>query len=134
MEKEEVLVRSRRSLPIIPVALIAIGICSIIIAFVAIGEGSHYTIYSHEPYWDDEDYMIISVCFAVLIIGIVFYIYSGRCFMVVTDRRVYGKVAFGAQIDLPLDMVSWLPHLLEELNLCMLQMRQKFMLLLMIYW
>ncbi len=106
MEKEEVLVRSRRSLPIIPVALIAIGICSIIIAFVAIGEGSHYTIYSHEPYWDDEDYMIISVCFAVLIIGIVFYIYSGRCFMVVTDRRVYGKVAFGAQIDLPLDMVS----------------------------
>lgn len=105
MEKEKVLVRSKQSLPIIPVAFIAVGICGILISFLIIGEGSGWSRYGGN-YWTEEDYIILFICLAILITGIVFYIYSGRCSMVVTDRRIYGKVAFGAQIDLPLDMIS----------------------------
>lgn len=80
-----------------------------LIVFLAIGKGSsyHYDRFGGwKQYWDERDYIVMFVWLAILIIGIVLYIYSGRCSMVVTDRRIYVKVAFGAQIDLPLDMIS----------------------------
>lgn len=39
------------------------------------------------------------------ITGIVYWATAG-CEIVVTDKRIYGKVAFGKRVDLPLDSVS----------------------------
>ena len=94
MEKEKTLIRSTQSLPIIPIAIFVIGIILFLITII--------TRWS----WDDFADIMMFVSPAISIIGMVFYFYSGRCSMVVTDRRIYGKVAFGTQIDLPLDMVS----------------------------
>lgn len=42
----------------------------------------------------------------LLIASILVYYWIGQCAIVVTDKRVYGKVAFGKQVDLPLDLIS----------------------------
>lgn len=42
----------------------------------------------------------------VLLITLILYWYTGRCKIVVTNLRVYGKVAFGKQVDLPYDSIS----------------------------
>lgn len=42
----------------------------------------------------------------ICIIFIVIYLWIGQCAIIVTDRRVYGKVAFGKQVDLPIDLIS----------------------------
>ena len=40
------------------------------------------------------------------IIAGLFYAWSSKTALTVTDKRVYGKAAFGKRIDLPLDMIS----------------------------
>lgn len=42
----------------------------------------------------------------LLVIAVVVYYWIGQCAIVVTDKRVYGKVAFGKQVDLPIDLIS----------------------------
>lgn len=41
-----------------------------------------------------------------IIIGIIFYKCWSKVELTVTDKRVYGKAAFGKRVDLPLDSVS----------------------------
>ncbi len=41
---------------------------------------------------------------AILIAALVCHFFSGS--LVITDKRVYGRIAFGRQVDLPLDKVS----------------------------
>ena len=43
------------------------------------------------------------ICF---IISIVLYCLMNKCEIAVTNKRVYGKAAFGKRVDLPLDMIS----------------------------
>lgn len=43
---------------------------------------------------------------AGILLGIMFIIKMNFCEIVVTNRRTYGKTAFGKRIDLPLDKVS----------------------------
>ena len=42
----------------------------------------------------------------LLILGIIMYMYVSQCVLVVTDKRVYGRAAFGKRVDLPLDSIS----------------------------
>ena len=37
---------------------------------------------------------------------LLFYFYSSKMQIIVTDKRVYGKAAFGKKVDLPLDKIS----------------------------
>lgn len=57
---------------------------------------------------DGDDVYLMWFAFAAAF-GIVTAIIYGMvscCEIVVTDKRIYGKVAFGKQVDLPLDSVS----------------------------
>ena len=44
--------------------------------------------------------------FPILLVTLFIYWWVGRCKIIVTDKRVYGKSAFGKQVDLPLDLIS----------------------------
>lgn len=41
-----------------------------------------------------------------IIVAAVFYYSAKQVELIVTDKRVFGKVAFGKRVDLPLDMIS----------------------------
>lgn len=65
------------------------------------------------PRWQDgegsiEFYYIFAPCFifGMLILAAVFYFWMSKCRLTITDKRVYGKAAFGKRVDLPLDMIS----------------------------
>lgn len=44
--------------------------------------------------------------FPILLVTLFAYWWIGRCKITVTDKRVYGRTAFGKQVDLPLDLIS----------------------------
>lgn len=43
---------------------------------------------------------------ALVIIAIILVCYISKCEIVVTEKRVYGKAAFGKRVDLPTDSIS----------------------------
>ena len=47
-------------------------------------------------------YSIVPLSFILLIV----YLYASKMQITVTDKRVYGKAAFGKRVDLPLDSIS----------------------------
>lgn len=54
------------------------------------------------------DLVIPAVIVAILLIisAIVLFVYTNNCEITVTDKRIYGKAAFGKRVDLPLDSLS----------------------------
>ena len=60
-----------------------------------------YTISVQYTFW----FTIFPLVASALIGGII-YIWSRRYELVVTDKRIYGKIAWGKRIDLPLDSIS----------------------------
>lgn len=56
----------------------------------------------------DEGLLLLCFWLSIfLVIDALFvYFYFGRCSLVITNQRVYGKAAFGRQVDLPLDSIS----------------------------
>ena len=92
-------------------------ICSIIFFFVSwilidlcSGEGQIATLISFEFYRLYEWFYIeLLIAFAIALIPMLFYIICRLLIaneLVVTDKRVYGKIAFGKRVDLPLDSIS----------------------------
>lgn len=54
-----------------------------------------------------EDAIVFLICFLpFLVIYLIFFFMINSCELVVTDKRVYGKAAFGKRVDLPIDSVS----------------------------
>ena len=51
-----------------------------------------------------KDVLIVAGVLAILLL--IVYLYCHKIKLVVTDKRVYGKCAFGKQVDLPLDSIS----------------------------
>ena len=54
----------------------------------------------------EEGWERAAIFMALLLLVIVTFFWFSRYEMVVTDRRVYGKAAFGKRVDLPIDKVS----------------------------
>lgn len=42
----------------------------------------------------------------LIVVGIILWFYFGKCEITVTDKRIYGKAAFGKRVDLPMDSIS----------------------------
>ena len=59
---------------------------------------------SEYGYFEADLFLILGAI--VFVAGIVLLLYSSRCSITVTDKRVYGKAAFGTRVDLPFDMIS----------------------------
>ena len=68
----------------------------------------------HSGRWSDwmistvVTFTIITIIFFIIpfIVGIIVYSGLSKIQIVVTDKRVYGRTAFGKQVDLPLDSIS----------------------------
>lgn len=56
----------------------------------------------------DDEFLILMISIALILIiaGIILIIYVNSCEIVVTNKRIYGKAAFGKRVDLPLNSVS----------------------------
>ena len=94
MNKEREIIVGKPSFKAIPVFFILAGV---ILFFITDRYGWS---------WTDMDNFMYFASPCISVVGIVLYIYSGLCSIVVTDKRVYGKAGFGSRVDLPFDMIS----------------------------
>lgn len=53
-----------------------------------------------------EFYTLIAICISVPLFLLIIYWWLKRYELVVTDKRAYGRAAFGKRVDLPLDSIS----------------------------
>ena len=60
--------------------------------------------------WDKHDFIVFLIYAApgivLIIVGVVFYAWTSKCELTITNKRVYGKSGFGKRVDLPVDSVS----------------------------
>ena len=95
---EKIIIRGKaENVKLVPYILIAIGL------IVSIGISYLITV----PY--SEDYMLpltIGGGGALVVLGVILFFYVNNCEICVTDKRVYGKAAFGVRVDIPLDSIS----------------------------
>ncbi len=54
----------------------------------------------------EDFFIIVGVALIPLLFGLLFYFWFANNQLTVTDKRVYGKAAFGKRVDLPLDSIS----------------------------
>lgn len=66
------------------------------------GDNLRYHIFGKAAEIGISSSAILVICLAVT----VFYLLIGKTEIVVTDKRTYGKVAFGKRVDLPNDSIS----------------------------
>ena len=91
--KEKKLIHEKSKSIVLPVCLAALGVfCFIAMATIA---GSIAA---------ENIYITLGVIFIVLAVFELIFVNS--CEICVTDKRIYGKAAFGKRVDLPLDSVS----------------------------
>jgi hypothetical protein len=67
------------------------------------------TKYEYAITWMSFEYegvIILAIVTFFVILGTVYYMYVSKTELIITDRRVYGKTAFGKRVDLPLDSIS----------------------------
>lgn len=98
-EKELITSEIARSVKAMPAILIIAGLLlSVLMVVVSDGElfgraGMEY------------DVMFI-IGILLIAAAIVLLLYISKCSMTVTEKRVYGKAAFGKMVDLPMDSIS----------------------------
>mgnify|MGYP003290453394 CR=1 FL=1 len=104
--------------------LIIIAIMSVIISAIATaidGQGYYSSYYNT---FDFGDFLIGSIIlFAVLVAALFLLSALARFFlrnydMTVTDKRVYGKIKMGNQVDLPLDSISAISKISFMYGIC----------------
>lgn len=54
----------------------------------------------------EDFFIILGVALIPLLLALLFYFWFANNQLTVTDKRIYGKVAFGKRVDLPLDSIS----------------------------
>lgn len=92
--EEKILIKGTQSTKWLHWIIIGIGLLPYIIL-----------IPQHEfGYFEADIFLVLGM--VVIIAGIVMYFYSGKCSIIVSDKRVYGTAAFGTRVDLPFDMIS----------------------------
>ena len=65
-----------------------------------------FMIYICIEYRMDGDFICTLPFVIVFIILLIFWFYISKMEIVITNKRVYGKVAFGKRVDLPFDSIS----------------------------
>ena len=107
---EKVLVNSKHGIltKIISFVILLMGI----IALVLIWTIKMSNVYFYERVMAYGEWYVTFLSYAAmtvlpaLVIAIVFFLVTATSKMTVTDKRVYGKTAFGKRVDLPLDSIS----------------------------
>ncbi len=97
MEEKILIKGNAQGFKSIPVVILLLGL------ILSVGVSYMITV----PY--SEDYMLpftITGGAILMICGIVLLLYVNNCEIVVTDKRIYGKAAFGVRVDIPADCIS----------------------------
>lgn len=85
-----------------PIIILVLLICFIVGLFLIVGNLKYYE-------WDTLLMLFLIILVVTLgIIGFILFLFwwLSKMELVITDKRVYGKVAFGKRVDLPLDSVT----------------------------
>lgn len=107
--EEKILINSKRGFitKVLSLVVIIIGFIAFSIIWPSywcseeIASGNlDYVLTSMLPYYGS-----MTILPAVVVAAIVFF-GTARCSMTITDKRVFGKAAFGKRVDLPMDSVS----------------------------
>lgn len=65
--------------------------------------GKPHTIYRYQV----RDIGVAAIVLSgIAIIFLIYYFYCSKMNLTVTNKRIYGKTAFGRRVDLPIDMIS----------------------------
>ena len=97
VNEKEVIRGNAEKVKLVPAVLICLGL------FLGVFVSYLITV----PY--SEDYMLpvtIGGGSILIIAGIIMWLYVKNCEIVVTNKRIYGKAAFGNRVDIPLDSVT----------------------------
>ena len=101
--EEKILVKSERyNIKKVFLAMLAIGaVLTLSYAIYLMIENDNYFLW-----W--EHYIPVSLIPVAIctVIGFLLYLWLRSYELTITDKRVYGKVAFGKRVDLPVDSVS----------------------------
>lgn len=105
---------------------IIIAIVSVIISAIVTAIDGQHTTYFGTSYntFDFEDFLLGAIIlFAALIVIFYLVLALARFFlrnydMTVTDKRVYGKIKMGNQVDLPLDSISAISKISFMYGIC----------------
>lgn len=99
---EEIIVKGKVSKINVP-AIICFLISAILSLYIIATEGAH-------DFFEclvEEDYFFFTIPIVIgLVMGIFFILYLSTCRLTVTDKRVYGRAAFGRGVNLPIDSIS----------------------------
>ena len=107
--EEKVLIKSKKD----NIATLFAGISVLFIILTYIVLFSYTAPYWREeeplwfmPYWDGFNMWCWLICLVLIIVCWIIYLVVYNCELTVTDKRIYGKVAWGKRVDLPIDSVS----------------------------
>jgi len=122
---EKIIIESKNSnaVRIITVTIFVIGLIVFLIAMpdgrygwgaLTGGEWYSTTLRKYVPLEANVGYFFSSILpyqlgitfLPFLIVGALFFFANSKPTLTVTDKRIYGKVAFGKRVDLPFDMIS----------------------------
>lgn len=90
------------------ILMIIFGIIAIVFAIIGFVYLEKYmAYYGFNIYGIGEEYPIFFViAFAFLVAAVLSYLAMNRCEIVVSNKKVFGKVKFGKRVDLPLNQIS----------------------------
>jgi hypothetical protein len=120
--EEKILLKSKRKNYWIAVGIVLlISVAFLFAAHICLVEQSHYvrdgikdpTVFDFlgccfSGCLFDSAYasMLLAVSIGIMVVALILIWWLSRVEMVITNKRVYGKVAFGKRVDLPLDSIS----------------------------
>ena len=91
--KEKKLIHEKSKSIALPVCLAVVGVlCFIAMGTIAGSVGA--------------ENVLITLGVVFIVLAVFEFIFINNCEICVTDKRIYGKAAFGKRVDLPLDSVS----------------------------
>lgn len=94
--EEKVLIKGTFSkINVFSIIFIALGIFGVLGGFISLSKG-------------EEEAILFTFLYMLIGFGgaAFFYFLLNRCELTVTDKRVFGKAAFGRSVNLPFDMIS----------------------------
>jgi len=101
VKNEKELIASKSAFPLIPLIILLIGIYELFLTCLGVLGGSDVPSPA-----DDPPVPFILLGLALIAVAALIYFNVANCLLRVTDKRVYGKGAFGKRVDIPIDSVS----------------------------
>lgn len=87
---------------------LCMGIASFVFCFVFCGIIDSPELYSFIKYgyYPDDLLKTCPICLVVILLAVIANRLLSSYEMVITDKRIYGKIVFGRRVDLPIDSIS----------------------------